>query len=49
VRNDLVSVLYYRVRYQRLSPVSAMIDGDWQAAVPRLYEEMQAALARWEQ
>jgi O-antigen ligase/tetratricopeptide (TPR) repeat protein len=47
VRNDLISVLYYRVRYQRLSPVSAMIDGDWRFAVPRLYIEMEQTLARW--
>ncbi|MEX0750330.1 MAG: O-antigen ligase family protein [Dehalococcoidia bacterium] len=47
VRNDLISVLYYRVRYQRLSPVAAMIDGDWRFAVPRLYTEMEQTLARW--
>ena len=47
VRNDLISVLYYRGRYQRLSPVSAMIDGDWRFAVPRLYIEMEQTLARW--
>ena len=47
VRNDLISVLYYRVRYQRLSPVAAMIDGDWRSAVPRLYTEMEKTLARW--
>jgi len=47
VRNDLISVLYYRVRYQRLSPVAAMIDGDWRSAVPRLYTEMEETLARW--
>ena len=47
VRVDLISILYYRVRYQRLSPVNAMIDGDWQTAVPRLYEEMRETLDRW--
>jgi len=48
VRNDLVSILYYRMRYGRLSPVWAMIDGDWQRAVPRLFEEMEQTLAAWE-
>ena len=32
---------------QRLSPVSAMIDGDWQQAIPTLYEEMQRTLEAW--
>jgi O-antigen ligase len=48
VRNDLVSVLYYRMRYARLSPVFALIPGTWQDAVPRPYAEWQQALDRWE-
>jgi hypothetical protein len=36
------------VRYQRLSPVAAMIDGDWRFAVPRLYTQMEQTLAEWE-
>lgn len=48
VRVDLISILYYRVRYQRLSPVAAMIDGEWHSAVPRLFDEMQQALDRWD-
>jgi tetratricopeptide (TPR) repeat protein len=47
IRNDLVTVLYFRMRYQRLSPVAPVVPGDWQAAVPRLYAEMAAAVARW--
>ncbi|MBI5287496.1 MAG: O-antigen ligase family protein [Chloroflexi bacterium] len=48
VRNDLISVLYYRMRYARLSPVFALIPGTWQDAVPRPYAEWQNALARWD-
>ena len=48
VRVDLISILYYRVRYQRLSPVGAMIEGDWHNAVPRLFDEMAQALDRWD-
>jgi tetratricopeptide (TPR) repeat protein/O-antigen ligase len=48
VRVDLISILYYRVRYQRLSPVGAMIEGDWHNAVPRLFDEMAQAMDRWD-
>ena len=48
VRNDLISVLYYRMRYARLSPVFALIPGTWQDAVPRPYAAWQDALSRWE-
>lgn len=47
VQNDLISILYYRLRYARISPVFALIPADWQKAVPRPYAEMQATLARW--
>ena len=47
VRNDLISVLYYRMRFWRLSPVFALIPGTWQDAVPRPYAEWQEALQRW--
>ena len=49
VQNDLISVLYYRMRYARTSPFFALIPADWQRAVPRPYAEQQAALARWAQ
>lgn len=47
VQNDVISVLYYRLRYGRLSPYFAIIPRQWQTAVPRLYEQMQQALAQW--
>ncbi|HXK34018.1 MAG TPA: O-antigen ligase family protein [Dehalococcoidia bacterium] len=48
VRNDTVSIVYYRQRYARLSPVFPLIPGDWTRAVPRPYATMTDALARWE-
>ena len=48
IQNDIVSVLYYRMRYGRLSPVFALIPGDWSTAVPRPYASAQAALAQWD-
>ena len=48
VQNDVISVLYYRLRYGRLSPVTAIIPATWQTAVPRVFSEMQATLAKWE-
>jgi hypothetical protein len=48
VRNDLISILYYRMRFGRLSPVFALIPGTWQDAVPRPYAEWQTALERWD-
>jgi hypothetical protein len=47
VQNDLISILYYRARWGRMSPVLAMIPGGWQTATPRIYDDMQATLARW--
>lgn len=47
IRNDVISILYYRFRYGRISPGLAMITGDWQNAVPRLYSEMLTATQRW--
>ncbi len=48
VQNDVISVLYYRLRYGRLSPLTAIIPGTWQTAVSRAYAEMRDTLARWE-
>lgn len=48
VQNDVISVLYYRLRYGRLSPVWAIIPATWQTAVPRIYADMRDTLARWE-
>ena len=48
VQNDLVSVLYYRMKYGRVSPQTALISGNWQQGVPKIYAQMQAALDRWD-
>jgi hypothetical protein len=48
VRNDLISILYYRMRYGRLSPLTALIPGAWLTAVPRLHVEMEEAVNSWE-
>ncbi len=48
IQNDIVSVLYYRMRYGRLSPVFTLIPGGWSTAVPRPYASAQAALAQWD-
>jgi tetratricopeptide (TPR) repeat protein len=48
IQNDIVSILYYRMRYGRLSPVLALIPGDWSTAIPLPYASAQAALARWD-
>ena len=47
IQNDTISILYYRLRYGRLSPRLALITGDWQNAVPRLHAEMGSALEHW--
>lgn len=49
VQNDIVSVLYYRMRYARISPVFALVPGDWTTAVPRPVAEWRAAVQRWKQ
>jgi tetratricopeptide (TPR) repeat protein len=49
IQNDIVSVLYYRLKYGRQSPRWAMIPGDWSRAVPRLYQQMTTAVQTWEQ
>jgi O-antigen ligase/tetratricopeptide (TPR) repeat protein len=47
IQNDIVSVLYFRMRFARLSPVYALIPATWQEAVPRPFAEWNAALERW--
>ncbi len=47
IRNDAIAILYYRMRYGRVSPIDTMVPGDWQQAIPRLYRDMQDTLARW--
>ncbi len=48
VRNDVVSIVYFRMRWGRLSPIEAIIPGGWNTAVSRLYGEMRDTLSRWE-
>ncbi len=47
IQNDIVSILYYRLKYGRQSPHFAMIPGDWSQAVPRLYQQMASAVQTW--
>lgn len=47
IRNDIVSVLYFRMRFARLSPVFAIIPATWQDAVPRPFAEWNEAVERW--
>jgi putative inorganic carbon (HCO3(-)) transporter len=47
VQNDTISILYYRLRYGRMSPPQSYIVGDWQRAVPKTYARMKATLDRW--
>jgi O-antigen ligase len=48
VQNDLISVLYFRMRYGRLSPVFPLIPATWQTALPRPFVEWQKAVDRWD-
>lgn len=48
VQNDVVSIVYFRMRWGRLSPIEAIIPGGWNTAVSRLYAEMRDVLSRWE-
>jgi O-antigen ligase/tetratricopeptide (TPR) repeat protein len=45
---DLISILYFRMKYGRISPVVPMIPGGWQQAEPRLYTRIRDALVRWQ-
>lgn len=50
IQNDLISILYWRLRYGRSSPRYGYIatsQTDWQDAVPRSYALMRETLARW--
>jgi len=47
IKNDTISVLYYRLRYGRVSPLLPLVSGDWQNAVPRQYQQMKSTLDRW--
>jgi tetratricopeptide (TPR) repeat protein len=45
---DLLAILYYRMKYARISPLEPMIVGDWQHAEPRLHAQIRDALLKWQ-
>jgi tetratricopeptide (TPR) repeat protein/O-antigen ligase len=47
VQSDILSILYYRMKFGRAAPITILIPGDWQQAVPGNYVAMQQALSRW--
>lgn len=47
IQNDTISILYYRLRYGRVSPRQAYIIGDWQRAVPKSFAQMRNTLENW--
>lgn len=47
IQNDIISILYYRMRYARMS-ADPLIAGEWQTAVPRSYARSVAAVEAWE-
>ncbi len=48
VQFHLTGILYYRFKFYRGSPVSLLVPGEWQDAVPGRYTRATAALARWD-
>ena len=47
VQFHLTGILYYRFKFFRASPITMLLPGEWQDAVPARYAEANAALARW--
>ena len=43
----LVSTLYYRSKFFRVSPETILLPGEWQQAVPGRIVRAEEALARW--
>jgi hypothetical protein len=48
VQFHLTGILYYRFKFFRGSPITILLPGDWQQAIPARYSEAQDALRRWE-
>lgn len=48
IQFHLTAVLYYRLKFFRQSPLTMVLPGEWQEAVPGRYERARNALARWE-
>ncbi|MEX1253273.1 MAG: O-antigen ligase family protein [Dehalococcoidia bacterium] len=47
VQFHLVGILYYRFKFFRASPITILLPGPWQEAVPARYARAQDALERW--
>ncbi|MDZ4278218.1 MAG: hypothetical protein U1B78_03670, partial [Dehalococcoidia bacterium] len=47
VQRHLIGILYYRFKFQRASPHTILLPGEWQQAVPGDYARAQDALERW--
>ncbi len=48
VQLDIVSILYYRAKFARGTPITLLIPGGWQEAVPARYAAVEDALRRWQ-
>lgn len=47
-RDYLIGYLYYRMRFSRESSPIILLPGEWQDAIPGLYDRIQQALERWQ-
>lgn len=47
VQFHLIGILYYRLKFFRVSPHTILLPGEWQQAVPARYAEARDALERW--
>ncbi len=47
VQFHLIGILYYRFKFFRASPITIILPGEWQEAVPARYARAQEALERW--
>ncbi len=47
VQLHITGILYYRFRFYRASPITIILPGEWQNAVPARYARAQDALTRW--
>jgi hypothetical protein len=43
----MVGILYYRFKFYRASPITIILPGPWQEAVPARYARAREALDRW--
>jgi tetratricopeptide (TPR) repeat protein/O-antigen ligase len=47
VQFHIIGILYYRLKFFRASPITMLVPGDWQQAVPGRYARALDALDRW--